>query len=96
MPDQPDPFTWKGRDCGTIGGLLDAVVALTDANEGAEFMAAYTDNLRAHGVTDPEAIAKANVGYIIGYVGGMDEESVAERGRLFEIVGARHPILGII
>lgn len=96
MTTDPEPFTWKGRDCGTIGGLLDVVVALTDSNEGAEFMAAYTENLRAHGVDDPETIARANVGYIIGYVGGMDEASVAERARLYELVGARHPIFGIV
>lgn len=95
-PTERVPFVWEGADCSTLGTLLDAVRALPDAEKGAEFMAAYVENLRANSVDDPETIARANVGYIIGYVGGMDEESVAERGRLFELVGARHPIFGIV
>lgn len=90
------PFIWEGSDCSTLGTLLDAVRALPDPEKGAKFMAAYVENLRANQVDDPETIARANVGYIIGYVGGMDDESVAERTRLYELVGARHPIFGIV
>jgi hypothetical protein len=75
--DQP-PFTWEGRDAGTIGSLLDEASRAEREGKAVEFLRAYRDYT-------PNA--DANLGYIIGYL-----EPAQRRSEMYAAYDLMHPV----
>lgn len=75
---------WRGKEVDTVGALVGALSRLREQPEADEFMRLYRAEY-------PEN-ADANVGYVIGYIGGGDAASQAERERIHNLVRVQHPI----
>lgn len=74
--------------------VFTAVETLTDPTEIKQFYQEYVECLRQHGDSekvraDPEAVAKNNIGYIVGYY----NKETADRW-ISAIPGVIHPIFG--
>lgn len=75
---ESQPFTWEGRDAGTVGTLLEEACRAEREGKAVAFLRAY----RAH---TPHA--DANLGYIIGYL-----EPAERRSKMYAAYDLMHPV----
>lgn len=78
----------------TIGELFDKVMACTTEQEAGDLVDELIAIQVAHHTDSPAAVVLANVGYVIGYYGGSDEESAKVRAEKHALFGAVHPVFG--
>lgn len=74
---------WHGREIATLRDLLSAVTQVTTKEEAAEFTQLYEADV------DEPWIAKANIGYLAGYV----DRATAQR--IYSLFETEHPIFGL-
>lgn len=80
----------------TFGDILHPAMAITDQADADQYLAAYIQNIREdrkdlpEGSTEPEKVAKGNLGYFAGY---YDSETRQRVERLFKCA---HPVFGSI
>lgn len=89
-------MTWKGEELVNYGKLGAALAALQTPAEAREFWDEYIAwlgrpeaELEAHHT--PEGVARANIGYLMGYYDGETQQRVYD---LFGDLDIAHPIFG--
>lgn len=79
-------LVWKGKSLASMEDILLAILSAKDKEEAQQIFNGYVSWGAPKGLT--EKTARENIGYFAGYF------TESDRLRVFELIGAVHPVFG--